>query len=68
MTIMRDRSDLAAAISGLPFNALMTIAKELVDMVDDAGSDRDIKTVVGMAEMLARLGRSPRDRRLGRAM
>jgi hypothetical protein len=53
MAIMHDKSDLAETIAGLPFNALMEIAKELVDMVEDAGDDRDIKTAVGMAEMLA---------------
>jgi hypothetical protein len=42
--VMQDRSDF--------FNALMEIATELVTMVEDAGDDRDIKTAVGMAEML----------------
>ncbi|WP_061026301.1 hypothetical protein [Bradyrhizobium sp. CCH5-F6] len=51
--VMQDRSDFAEAIAGLPFNALMEIATELVTMVEDAGDDRDIKTAVGMAEMLA---------------
>lgn len=49
--IIRDRKELAGILTNMPYNELLKVADEFVEMVKDA--DRQIDNAHGMADMLA---------------
>ena len=51
--IVKDADDLADILRNIPFDALMCVAKELVEMNEDKEYDRNVKTPLGMAETLS---------------
>lgn len=50
------RTELARILATIPYTALVEIAKELVEMNEDAELNRHPETVHGMAETLADWG------------